>query len=168
MKQLYAPWRADYTLSGESRGTSKKSCVFCSQVAMDDDKKNFIIKRFSHCFVMLNLFPYNAGHLMVIPYQHTAQLTELSQEARAELMEAISVSMQILTQELKAEGFNTGLNLGGKPAGGSIPEHLHVHVLPRWLGDTNFLATLADVKPISFDLVKIYEQLTQAFTNITL
>jgi ATP adenylyltransferase len=167
MKQLYAPWRTNYTLSGESQRKSKK-CIFCSQIAMSSDKKNLIIKRFSHCFVMLNLFPYNAGHLMAIPYQHTAQLVELSKDARAELMEVIALSMSILTKELKAEGFNAGFNLGGKPAGGSIPEHLHVHVLPRWLGDTNFLATLADVKPISLDLVKIYEQLDKAFAHITI
>lgn len=165
MKLLYAPWRSNYALKGDR---PMKSCAFCEQIASQEDEKHFIIKRFSHCFVNLNLFPYNAGHIMVIPYQHQASLPALSQETRAELIEVVSVSIDLLTTALQAEGFNAGFNLGGKAAGGSIPKHLHIHILPRWLGDTNFLITLADVKPISFDLNKTYQTLRSAFKNVTI
>ena len=162
MKQLYAPWRSNYTL-GISDKKNGKTCPFCVQAADTNDAEHFIIKRYKHCFVMLNLYPYNAGHLMVIPYQHTGQLPELPAQAQHEIIDVVSHAVTILQTTLKAEGLNIGFNFGGKAAGGSIPEHLHLHVVPRWLGDTNFLVTLADTKPISFDLQKMYEQLQKAF-----
>lgn len=165
MKQLYAPWRSDYTL-GISDKKNGKACPFCVQGAnSDQDKKNFIIKRYKHCFVMLNLYPYNAGHVMVIPFEHKADLSLLSQEARYEIIEVVSHTISILQTTIRAEGLNVGFNLGGKAAGGSIPEHLHLHVVPRWLGDTNFLVALTDTKPISVNLVEIYEKLKKAFES---
>lgn len=166
MKQLYAPWRSNYTLGGSGKKNGK-GCPFCVQAADTNDAEHFIIKRYKHCFVMLNLFPYNAGHLMVIPYEHTGQLPELSKEAQHEIIEVVSQAVTILQTTLKAEGLNIGFNFGGKAAGGSIPEHLHLHVVPRWLGDTNFLVALADTKPISLNLAEIYQQLQKAFATIS-
>lgn len=157
MKNLYAPWRSAYTCT-----KSDSECVFCKKCAENLDAKNFIIKRFTHCYVMLNLFPYNAGHLLVIPYEHHASLETLSPQARQEIMEASSTGTALLKEIFGAEGINIGINIGGKAAGGSIPEHLHVHILPRWIGDTNFLATLAETKQISFDMEEIYQKLLHA------
>lgn len=159
MKQLYAPWRKNYI----NNGNKNNECVFCKQSKEQDDEKYFIIKRFTHCYSMLNIFPYNAGHILIIPYEHQPSLEQLSQETRSEIMEVTSASIPILKQVLGAEGINIGLNIGGKAAGGSIPEHLHLHVLPRWLGDTNFLVTLAETKQISLDLREIYQKLRNAF-----
>ncbi len=157
MKQLYAPWRSTYA-STHDGDTSAQGCVFCKQFEEEHDEQHFILRRFTHCAIILNRYPYNAGHLMVIPYAHAADLHLLSPEARIELIQVSSAIIPVMRTQLNCEGINVGLNLG-KPAGGSIPGHLHLHVLPRWTGDTNFLATLADTKPISFDLYEIFRKL---------
>lgn len=161
MKHLYAPWRSQYIQANQT----SNACVFCTQATTTQDKQHFIIKRYEHCFLVLNLFPYNPGHLLVIPYEHQASLELLPRAARHELMDVITHAIQILTKELKAQGFNVGVNLGGKAAGGSIPDHLHMHVLPRYQGDTNFLVTLAETKQISANLLELYEKLKIAFEN---
>lgn len=160
MKQLYAPWRESYIQTKDP-----KVCPFCVQKDAHNDEKHFILRRFTHCYAMLNLFPYNAGHLLIIPYKHEGSLELLSPEVHHELMDIASMSISILKKTLGAQGINMGLNQGGAAAGGSIPEHLHLHVLPRWLSDTNFLVTLSNTKQISFDLHKIYDQLKTAFTQ---
>lgn len=168
MKKLYAPWRSSYTTSTartKNENTKKNECVFCSQIKEKKDAKHFILKRTKNSIVMLNLYPYNAGHLLVLPVSHTATLDKLSKEQRAELMELVSQTSSIVTKILGAEGVNVGLNLG-KASGAGIPSHLHFHVLPRWIGDTNFLPTLSDTKQISFDLKKIYTQLKKGFENV--
>lgn len=163
MKKMYAPWRHEYVT-----GTRKKDahntteCVFCHQFAAHNDEKYYILKRYSHAAVVMNYYPYNVGHLMVIPYQHASALHELEQETRNQLMELITLSTQVLTKVVKTESFNVGINLG-KSGGGGIPEHVHAHILPRWSGDTNFLETLAGVKLISTDFFKIYSDLKNAF-----
>lgn len=164
MKQLYAPWRSDYATNIAHRNSepgSPEPCVFCTKFKATNDEKNFIIKRAEHNAVLLNLYPYNPGHILVIPYAHVAQLDLLPVDARTELMELITVSSHVLQKTLNAHGINVGLNLG-QAAGAGIPTHLHFHVLPRYIGDTNFLPTLADTKQISFDMHKIYEQLREA------
>lgn len=159
MKHLYAPWRDKYI----HKKTAAGLCIFCFQADAQQDADHFIIKRFAHCFVLLNLYPYNAGHLLVIPYEHHAMLEDLSAAARAEIMEVTTQCNVILKQALGANGINIGLNVGSQVAGGSIPEHLHMHVVPRWLGDTNFLVTIAETKPISFSLPAIYQKLRASF-----
>lgn len=162
---MYAPWRSNYTTSEvrtKKEGIKKDECVFCEQFAENKDAKHFILKRFAHNAVMLNKFPYNTGHLLIIPFAHKATLDQLSKAARTELMELIAKSSHIVRTALKADGVNIGLNIG-KESGSSIPSHLHVHVLPRWKGDTNFLPTLADTKQISVDLHDTYKQLKKAF-----
>lgn len=158
MKFLYVPWRSQYV----KNKPKDDACVFCEKIASDDDANNFILGRYKHNAVFLNLFPYNAGHLMIIPYKHTNNLDELNKEEKSELIELVSQSIKILENHTKADGFNVGLNLG-KAAGSGIPTHLHMHVLPRWEGDTNFLPTLSNTKTISFDLNKIYQDLKPHF-----
>lgn len=170
MKKLYAPWRSSYTASADrtkNEEAREHECVFCTQLKENNDEKYLILKRFSYSFVLLNSYPYNAGHLLILPLTHQADLYDLSSPARAEIMEVASASVAILKDMLKPHGFNLGVNLG-KAAGASIPSHLHMHLLPRWNSDTNFLPTLGDTKVVSFDLLKIYEQLKPAFDTITL
>ncbi len=165
MKNLYAPWRSSYAASTEDskqEHAKKDDCVFCTQLQENNDEKYFILKRYTHCFVVLNKYPYNAGHLMVLPLVHEKQLDNLSAEARHEIMDATSHCVKVVEKVLKAEGINIGLNIG-RASGAGIPSHLHMHILPRWNGDTNFLPTLADIKVVSFDLKEIFELLKPEF-----
>jgi len=171
MKKLYAPWRTHY-----ARGIASKpkndtgaasDCVFCVQFQKSDDHENGILRRFTHAVVMLNKYPYNAGHLMVLPLQHASTLPQLTATTRQEIIELASHAQQIVITALGAHGVNIGIN-SGKAAGAGIPAHLHVHVLPRFEGDTNFMPVLCDTKPISVDLSVIYAQLKPAFDAIVL
>lgn len=168
MKKIYAPWRSKYTTNTartKNENAKDKECVFCKQFKQKKDTQHFILKRTKHNAIMLNLYPYNAGHLLIMPLSHTATLDKLSKTARTELMELLSESAQVVKKIVGAEGVNIGLNLG-KAAGAGIPSHLHFHVLPRWVGDTNFLPTLSDTKQVSFDLKKIYTQLKKGFAYV--
>lgn len=170
MKRLYAPWRHDYVTKSsddfKQKGIArdKNECVFCTQFQADDDEKHFIIKRFKHCAVMMNFYPYNTGHVMVLPFEHVGDLCQLAPEVRSEMMEAVSLSTNILTDVLHCEGFNIGINLG-IAGGGGIPSHVHIHILPRWRGDTNFLETLGQTKLVSADLFKTFANLKAGFAK---
>lgn len=166
MDHLYAPWRKKYVQKiQDSMNTENKICVFCNQLACDDDATYFILGRYTHHAIIMNLYPYNAGHLLIVPFAHVQSLEELSTEARTELIALANESICILKKELNAHGINMGLNLG-KAAGAGIPEHLHMHILPRWVGDTNFLPLLAETKQISIDLHEIYKKLQPAFKKL--
>lgn len=168
MKRLYAPWRSIYTKSVTSTkddDIDQDHCVFCKQYRDTHDAKNFVLGRYTHTFALLNLYPYNAGHILLLPNEHNATLDSLSPECRSELMELTSITINILQEVLKAQGINVGLNLG-KAAGAGIPSHLHIHILPRWAGDTNFLPLLADTKQVSVDLHEIYKKLSPHFQKI--
>ncbi len=168
MHYLFAPWRSKYaqdTGNTKTEKTTEKECVFCTMLKENNDKKNLILRRFDHNFVMLNQFPYNAGHLLIMPLEHKAALYKVSKKARTELMELTNKSIEILHDVLKAQGINVGINFG-KIAGAGIPSHFHLHVLPRWQGDTNFLPTLSNTKQISFDLNDMYKQLKPSFATI--
>lgn len=165
MKRIYAPWRSKYLkkdLKERYAPESQENCVFCTMLADNKDEKNLIIKRFEHCAIFLNLHPYNAGHLLVIPNNHKSHLYMLDKEIRTEIIEVINISAELLEKTLKSDGINIGSNIGDA-SGGSIHDHLHFHVVPRWLNDTNFLVAVADTKQISFDLIQIYNQLRKAF-----
>lgn len=158
MKLLYAPWRSQYITK---RDNDSESCPFCFQFAEQNDEHNFILRRYEFCALMLNLHPYNAGHLLIVPYAHASNLYNLSIETRHELIEVASTGSQLLESTLACQAVNIGINIG-KEAGGSLPEHIHVHSIPRWTGDTNFLAAIAQTKPISIDLHTIYDKLRNA------
>lgn len=169
MKKLYAPWRNAYSTKiteAKDTMTSQKDCVFCQQFKENNDAQYFILGRFDHSVVIMNLYPYNAGHLLLLPQEHLADLEELSLEAQYELIELTTHCVTILKKALGAQGINVGLNLG-KAAGAGIPSHLHTHILPRWRGDTNFLPLLAQTKQISTDLHEIYSKLLPHFQKIT-
>lgn len=161
MKQLYCPWRESYSddhSKGRQAEANKQECTFCTQFASDKDNEHFILKRYQHNVVILNRFPYNAGHLLIIPYDHVSDLDMLSSETRQEMMELTNQCIILLRAALKAEGINLGMNLG-TIGGAGIPSHIHMHVIPRYARDTNFLVTVADTKQISYDLPGVFEKL---------
>lgn len=165
MKKLYAPWRTKYTkqISTSTDKSGKKSCVFCKQFAQKKDASHYILGRFAQSIILLNLFPYNAGHLLILPKRHCATLAELSESERNEIMTLLTHSTAILEKTLHNQGTNIGINLG-LGSGGSLPDHLHFHIVPRWVNDTNFLtAVTQEVKTISFDLNEIYKILEPHF-----
>jgi ATP adenylyltransferase len=166
MDVLHAPWRENYITdtARDQKKLNKDECPFCMQVADNNDSEHMILKRYDHCFVVMNKFPYNGGHVLVLPLDHVASLQDLSDETRNELMKATAESDAILSKVLKNDGCNVGINLG-KAAGAGIPTHLHIHVIPRWTGDTNFLPTVANVKQISSDTRKIYSDLKAEFSQ---
>lgn len=161
MKRLYAPWRSSYVtdvIHNKKKSSLKKECVFCLKLAVDEDEKNFILGRFKHHAIFLNLYPYNAGHLLIISLKHKNCLKDLSPESRYELIELTNHCINILTDTLGAQGINVGLNIG-KASGAGLPDHIHQHVLPRWQGDTNFLPLLTETKQISVDLKEVFQKL---------
>lgn len=172
MKRLYAPWRHDYVTKAsddnnkKGMARDKSECAFCKQFQAGDDDKYFIIKRFELCAAMMNFYPYNSGHIMILPFEHVGELFQLKSETRNEMMEVVSLSTQVLTDVLRCEGFNIGINLG-IAGGGGIPSHVHIHVLPRWRGDTNFLETLGQTKLVSADLFKTFANLKEGFAKIS-
>ncbi len=168
MKYLYAPWRGSYLTEDNPLAKAKKrhKCIFCEQFKkIEDDEQNFVLKRFNHALIMLNLYPYNPGHVLIIPYEHVSDLDKLTKETRQEIMELMSFAIPLIKESLNNTGTNVGINLGSKAAGGSIPEHIHVHILPRWEGDTNFLPALAQTKQLSTDLKEVYKKLKTSFEN---
>lgn len=165
MKQLYCPWRSAYSKDdGRSKqsDTTEKECVFCTQFKQTDDENNLIIKRFNHNIVMLNKYPYNAGHLLILPTAHVSDLSSMSLDARNEMMELIHKGTNVLREVIQAQGANIGMNIG-KIAGAGIPAHLHMHIVPRYAGDTNFMATIAHTKNISFDLQEMMKKIKAHF-----
>lgn len=168
MDRLYAPWRDKYATSldtAKKENITEDTCVFCLQIADTHDEKYFILRRFKNTIVMLNLYPYNGGHLLILPLEHCDSLARLSPDVRFEIMEVTNQSIQIVTEVLHAQGINVGLNLG-RASGAGIPSHVHMHVLPRWIGDTNFMVTLADTKQISVDLYALYTKLRPYFQEL--
>jgi len=160
MDALYAPWRHSYI---PRDGAKKKECPFCAARETHNDEESFVLQRTEHSIIMLNKYPYNGGHILIVPHQHVAALDLLSPEVRSDLMEQVSRAACIVTEVLHCNGINIGINIGDA-CGGSIPEHIHIHVLPRWKGDTGFLPTLAHTKTISTNLREEYELLLPHFS----
>lgn len=171
MKKLYAPWRHSYVTKQDKSDLFdiplKNNCVFCHKFDSDDDEKFLVIKRFNYCAVVMNYYPYTSGHLMILPFEHKPSLQALNKKVRTEIMEATNQGIIITEKIMQCQGHNIGINLG-IAGGGGIPSHLHVHIVPRWQGDTNFLATTGEVSLISSDFGKIYPLFRDAFRNITL
>ena len=161
MDRLWSPWRAKYIASGVD--SQAKTCVFCT-IASDptNDDSNFVVYRGTHAFVVLNLYPYISGHMLVIPYQHLGELDSTPKEITDELMDLIKRSQTALRKVYSPQGFNIGMNLGAA-AGAGIVDHIHWHVLPRWSGDTNFMTTVGESRVIPEDLPTTYSKLRPKF-----
>ncbi|MFH2055314.1 MAG: HIT domain-containing protein [bacterium] len=156
-KHIYAPWRAEYIL-----GPKEKECIFCRMAGEDKDRENFIVHRAEHCFVVMNRYPYTTGHLMIVPYRHQSDLEALSVAEMGELMALAQKVIAGQKRESSPQGFNVGFNLG-RPAGAGIEEHLHLHVVPRWEGDSSFVAVIDDTRVLSLPLGDVYESLKRCF-----
>jgi len=156
MKQLWAPWRMEF-IAGEKEA----GCIFCTRLGRQQDREDLILQRGPKTFTLLNKFPYGAGHLMVVPHQHTDDLAKLDAATAAELISQVGVWRGILTDALKAEGVNVGLNLG-RAAGAGIEDHVHFHIVPRWVGDTNFMPVFSDTKVMPQALLETYDLLKAA------
>lgn len=144
---------------------SEDGCLFCAHLEMQDSDENLILKRSSLAFVILNRYPYVNGHMMVVPNKHVASLDELDQAELAQLMHLASESIRVLRKVYGAESFNLGANIG-EPAGAGIAEHIHLHIVPRWPGDTNFMATTASTRVIPEALDVTYQRLRQVWDSL--
>jgi ATP adenylyltransferase len=160
--RLYTPWRNDYIKgsSGEKTGFGD-ACVFCALAARDDEG-TFILHRARFNFVVLNIYPYTNGHLMVVPFEHTADFAALDKETSDEMMDLAKRAQGLLQEVYSPHGFNLGMNLGGA-AGAGVSDHLHLHVLPRWSGDANFMSTVGETRVLPEDLRTTYEKLRGRF-----
>lgn len=150
---MWAPWRIGYVAGEKPCG-----CVFCRKIEANDDEAHLVLYRGEHCTIVLNTFPYNSGHLMVVPYEHRADLEGLSPEASAELWELTRVAVRALKEALDWQGVNIGMNLG-EAAGAGIQDHIHMHIVPRWHGDTNYMTTCAETRVVPQSLEDSYRQL---------
>jgi len=149
----------EYILQEKPQG-----CIFCDKPKENRDRENLILHRGVHCFVIMNFYPYNNGHLMVVPFRHTADLADLRGEEQGELMQLMGASVTILSQTMAAQGFNIGMNLG-RVAGAGVDDHLHFHIVPRWNGDTNFMPVTGHTKVLSQGLRESWELLKPMFQS---
>lgn len=161
---LYAPWRQEFILDAK-RQAKDEGCIFCEPETRKHVRE-LILHRGRTAFVVLNRYPYNAGHLMVVPYRHVAQLPALKNTERREIMDLVALASEILAELQNPAGINVGMNLG-RAAGAGIDGHLHVHLVPRWVGDNNFLPVLFDTRVISVDLRAMHRKLKAAFAKHT-
>lgn len=163
MDRLYTPWRYEYIkgASGEKSGHGD-SCVFCSLPERGDDEAAFILHRARFNFVVLNIYPYSSGHLMVVPFEHTADFANLSKPIADELFDLARRAHAVLEEVYHPHGLNLGINLG-RSAGAGVADHLHMHVLPRWTGDANFMTTVAETRVLPEDLRTTYDKLKGRF-----
>jgi ATP adenylyltransferase len=160
MQYLWSPWRMKYIMDHE-RGSE---CIFCDAIKSSEDRENLVLYRAQYNFVIMNLYPYTSGHIMIVPYDHTAVIKELSPATRGELMELISRAEIVLDGVYRAEGYNVGANIGAA-AGAGIAHHLHFHVVPRWAGDTNFMSALANTRVLPEALDDTYLRLLEAWNR---
>jgi ATP adenylyltransferase len=159
MRILWAPWRRKFVKKKKHKG-----CIFCEKIKSKNDKKNYVLYRGKYCFVMLNIYPYTNGHLMVAPYRHIKNLDELKKDELLELFEIVSKMVKILYKTHNIDGCNVGMNIG-KAAGAGVEGHIHVHIVPRWFGDTNFLPIIDNTKVIPESLDETYKVLKKVVSS---
>jgi ATP adenylyltransferase len=162
MESLHAPWRIQYILAPKS--PSSEVSLFTRIGQSNDDEANYVVARDRTCYAVLNSYPYNGGHLMVVPYKQTPDLSGLTDDELCDLMKLTRRCQQVLTKVMKPQGFNIGINLGAA-AGAGIVEHLHIHIVPRWQGDTNFMPVIAGTTVMPQALVELAARLRQAFAE---
>jgi len=162
LDRLWSPWRNKY-VADNSAASADSVCVFCDiQSDATKDEENFVVYRARYNFIVLNLHPYTTGHLLIVPYEHIGQLGATPKQTTDELMDLAKRSQTVLQDVYKPRGFNLGMNLG-EAAGAGIQHHLHLHVMPRWIGDTNFMTTVAETRVLPEDLPTTYQKLKDKF-----
>ena len=158
MDYLWSPWRYQYV----QKGIRVSACILCAAAAAQKDEENFLVYRGRHNFVLLNVYPYTTGHLMIVPYEHIDTLEDASQRALEEMMLLAQASQKHLREIYQAPGYNLGMNLG-KSAGAGIADHIHMHVLPRWHADSNFITTIGETRVLPEALEDTYRKLKPLF-----
>ena len=162
MDHLWSPWRYEYVSSSDSAPKSQV-CVFCAIKADPErDELNFVLHRGDHNYVVLNIYPYISGHLLIVPFEHVGLSDAASKETTDELMDLTKRSQTILREVYAPGGFNMGMNLG-RSAGAGIVDHIHIHIMPRWTGDTNFMSTIGETRVIPEDLATTYQKLRNRY-----
>jgi ATP adenylyltransferase len=160
MQQMWTPWRMAYI-----RREQRPGCIFCDMLEVEDDRAQLILHRSKLAFLVLNKYPYNNGHLMAVPYRHMDTVESLTPEETVDMMALVSLGIRALRLTSHPEGFNIGVNIG-KIAGAGVLDHVHIHVVPRWGGDTNFMPVFADVRLIPQDLTETYDELRGALVTL--
>lgn len=157
--RLYTPWRMKYVASTR---TEVNDCIFCAKCNEhhERDRENLLVYRGQHVFAVLNIYPYNTGHLMLLPYQHMATLAEMSVEMQFELITLTTYFTELLTEVMNPDGFNIGINIG-RAAGAGIDSHLHVHLVPRWSGDSNFMPVIGETRVLPEELGDTYDRIVK-------
>ncbi len=161
--RLWAPWRMKYIESAS--GGEGEACFLCENPRMEDSEANLILRRGKLCFVIMNLYPYNNGHLMIAPYRHIGDYLEMSREELSETNDLTRLCVQALEATMHPHGYNIGMNLG-RVAGAGVEDHIHLHIVPRWNGDTNFMPVIAETKVVSESLHEGWRRLRKAFENL--
>jgi len=162
---LWSPWRYRYLTSGATAALNTEACVFCSIAAAANDEENLVVWRGEHNFVVLNKFPYTSGHLMVVPYAHAAELSAIGDDVATEMMLLARTAERHIRAIYHPDGLNLGMNIGSS-AGAGIAGHIHMHVLPRWQGDSNFMTTIGETRVLPEDLNVTWQRLHQAFAGV--
>src|SRR5215467_14550232 len=161
MDHLFTPWRYAYV----SGAVKSSECLFCAKVRETDDVKAQIVHRGQHCFVTLNAFPYTSGHVMIVPYDHVDQLQKLAPPAAQEMMAMMQKTEEILRHLYHPDGLNLGMNLG-QAAGAGVADHIHMHVLPRWIADANFMSVIGETRVNPEDLETTYKRIRAQFERL--
>jgi ATP adenylyltransferase len=161
MERIWAPWRSKYILNADHEG----GCILCTRAQKKDDSENYILFRGERTFIIMNIFPYNNGHLMVAPYKHVGMLEDLDPEDGREMFMNMSLGIRALKKAFQPQGFNIGMNIG-RTAGAGIEDHVHMHIVPRWNGDTNFMPVLTDTKILSVSLDEAYRFIKRSIEEL--
>jgi ATP adenylyltransferase len=166
MKRMWSPWRSKYIETFKKPPRKKKGgqSLFTAALRAKDDDKHLIVWRGSHCFVIMNLYPYNSGHLMIVPYHQISKFADLSVVELTEIMQVAQRAMKALDKLMHPQGYNFGANIG-RASGAGVDDHIHFHIVPRWSGDTNFMPVLADIKLISEDMKTLSKKLRKALKS---
>jgi ATP adenylyltransferase len=158
MEHLWSPWRYKYIASADSQD----GCVFCRINQAHQDAENYVVHRARLNFIVLNLYPYTSGHLMIVPYEHVASLAAVSEPTTTEMIELAKMAQTALETEYRPDGFNIGMNLG-RSAGAGVADHLHLHVVPRWSGDANFVSIVGETRVLPEEMATTHERLRKHF-----
>jgi ATP adenylyltransferase len=158
MEYITAPWREEYV----KKVFKMKGCVFCQALKTKNDRQCFILHRGNYNFILLNKYPYTPGHLLIAPYKHMDSIEKAEKKSSVEMIELLKICLRILREEYKPHGFNTGMNIGHS-AGAGVADHFHLHIIPRWIGDSNFMPLVGKTKVVLKDLHTTYDQLLSRF-----